>query len=869
MRLISLILTIMISSVIFNGHAQPPPAITGQVFDTDSIPVAGVIIRLYADGKLKSYTNSGKDGSFSIKTAGVSGPATLRFISRSHKTSEYDISDLNTPVKAYLEHEEFTLQEVFVKAPEVRVKGDTITYDVAALTNKGDRNIEAVIKKIPGIQVDEKGGISYDGEPINHFYIEGLDLMGSNYAVASRNISPADISTISVYERHQPKKVLKGEVESKKAALNLKLKKGRILKPIGFIEGGSGYGDHVLWTGNIYGMLISPRNQTIISAQTNNRGFSYGSRGGTTDPFGIFSATPFGIPSIKEPRFMDNESYHATANTLFRLNENMTVRLNIGYTDDTERYQGSSRTEYLNPDGESIIYDETADNRLAHRTAGASAKIENNSERLYISDELRFTGLFADNRYNVNAGESHLQTLGSKNLNFSNVFKTILRNDKNRIIEINSETMLRTTPYVNMTASTAGQPEETGLRQNVKGLTFTNRESTSLSWRLNRNSSIGASMSFEAGYDWFSSNGISGSGRPDNTGNDISGYKLKTTVSPFFKLTKNGNPWRLTWTISCPVSLINIRYDDKNEKPAFHHDNVYPDLQSDLFIRFNQSSTADVSAGCNSSVGDIRNFIDNPIYNTFRNTTTPGNGELEKNRSYFANASYTFRDVLLGLYLNGGISYRHSLHNTMNVRDVTDNATSSSSIRRNSSGNTTTISLSANKNMSRWHTRFLMAANAIWMDRESMRSSTAVKVNNAIYIVSGKVETNQFSDIIAANATLAYSFQRQSFHDLIPPNSFNELSVNGHLSVFPLSWLEIYGDVMFSKVKIADNVYKSNMFADAGVRLSFRKFEIDVMARNLTDMRDYSYSIYNSLDIISYSYALRPFEITASLRFSF
>ncbi len=317
------------------------------------------------------------------------------------------------------------------------------------------------------------------------------------------------------------------------------------------------------------------------------------------------------------------------------------------------------------------------------------------------------------------------------------------------------------------------------------------------------------------------------------------------------------------------MSLVNMRYTDKTGKPDFRHDNVYPDIQSDLFLKFNQQSNIDISVGRNSTVGDIRNFIDNPIHNTFRNITTPGNGELEKSHSYFANASYTFRDVMLGLYLNGGLSFRHSLYNTMKVRDVSDNATSNSSINRNSSGNTTTLSLSANKNMSRWNTRFLLAANAIWMDRESMRSSVAVKVNNAIYIVSRKVETNQFSDIVGANATLAYSFQRQSFHDLIPPNSFNELSVNGHISVFPLSCLEIYVDIIFSKVKIADNNYKSNLFADAGIRLSFHRFEVDVMARNLTDLRDYSYSIYNSLDITSYSYSLRPFEITAAIRFSF
>ena len=91
---------------------------------------------------------------------------------------------------------------------------------------KGDRSIEDVIKKLPGIEVSETGVISYDGEPINNFYIEGLNLMGGNYAVASQNIKPQDVAAVSVYERHQPKKALKNVVESKSAALNLKLKKG-------------------------------------------------------------------------------------------------------------------------------------------------------------------------------------------------------------------------------------------------------------------------------------------------------------------------------------------------------------------------------------------------------------------------------------------------------------------------------------------------------------------------------------------------------------------------------------------------------------------------------------------------------------------
>ncbi|MDE7109545.1 MAG: hypothetical protein K2O49_06235, partial [Muribaculaceae bacterium] len=40
-------------------------------------------------------------------------------------------------------------------------------------------------------------------------------------------------------------------------------------------------------------------------------------------------------------------------------------------------------------------------------------------------------------------------------------------------------------------------------------------------------------------------------------------------------------------------------------------------------------------------------------------------------------------------------------------------------------------------------------------------------------------------------------------------------------------------------------------------------------ARNLMDHRDYTYSIYRSLNIINYSYSLRPREFLLSLKYKF
>lgn len=123
-----------------------------------------------------------------------------------------------------MKEEPFTLKEVTIKALPIKTKGDTIIYNVSSFRSNSDRSVEDIIKKLPGIVVESTGQILYKGEGINKFYIEGLDMLSGRYGLATRNISADDIASISIYENHQPKKILEDIEFSDRAALNLKLK---------------------------------------------------------------------------------------------------------------------------------------------------------------------------------------------------------------------------------------------------------------------------------------------------------------------------------------------------------------------------------------------------------------------------------------------------------------------------------------------------------------------------------------------------------------------------------------------------------------------------------------------------------------------
>ena len=227
---------------------------------------------LAADGqRLLGYAVSDGEGRYNISLAAGQEPAKIVLAGMGYRTVERGGGKGNIDMgRITMEEAELELKEVTVKAPPVHSKGDTITYIVDQMKDKSDRSIEDVIKKIPGVEVDQEGRIKSQGEAINKFYIEGLDMLGGRYTLASQNIQPDDIASISVYENHQPKRVLQGIEYSKQAALNLTMKRNRMMRPIVTATLGAGYGDEALWLAEGTGLFISPRKQYLLTAKTNN-----------------------------------------------------------------------------------------------------------------------------------------------------------------------------------------------------------------------------------------------------------------------------------------------------------------------------------------------------------------------------------------------------------------------------------------------------------------------------------------------------------------------------------------------------------------------------------------------------------------------
>ena len=72
------------------------------------------------------------------------------------------------------------------------VKGDTIEYNTAAYKVNENAMVEDLLKKMNGVQVDQQGNVTVNGETITAVRIDGKKFFGNDVQSATKNI-PAEM----------------------------------------------------------------------------------------------------------------------------------------------------------------------------------------------------------------------------------------------------------------------------------------------------------------------------------------------------------------------------------------------------------------------------------------------------------------------------------------------------------------------------------------------------------------------------------------------------------------------------------------------------------------------------------------------------
>lgn len=224
------------------------------------------------------------------------------------------------------------LKEIKIEAKRkpYTIKKDTVIFNVSAYKDTHDRKLQDVLKKMPGIEINEKSGeVKYRGKQVESIQLEGDDLFGLNYALVTKNLNIDMVEQVQAIENFSKNPLLKNIADnSDKVALNLKLKKNKI-DFSGSLEGKSGLFDAAKPANKFLSTLLA------ITQKLKSYGIAaYNNIGENQTPFDNFSNN-VNLEELKTQQLYTNkvitESQINSSLERERINENNQLFFNYNF----------------------------------------------------------------------------------------------------------------------------------------------------------------------------------------------------------------------------------------------------------------------------------------------------------------------------------------------------------------------------------------------------------------------------------------------------------------------------------------------------------------------------------------------------------
>lgn len=249
MTRLTLILLCLIAGI-STSFAQQNGSVKGLVTDTlnkQNLTNAVVSVLRAKDSVLVKFTRTNKEGSFNLPniSAGkyivmVTFPSYADYVDIISVT-EGSVTDLGkVPVitKATL------LQEVIVKQTigSIRMKGDTTEYKADSFKVSANADVQELLRKMPGIQVNSKGEITAQGERVQKVLVDGEEFFSDDPAVVTKNLRADAVDKVQSFDKKSDQAVFTGIDDGQKIkTLNLTLKEDKKKGYFGKAEAGGDF----------------------------------------------------------------------------------------------------------------------------------------------------------------------------------------------------------------------------------------------------------------------------------------------------------------------------------------------------------------------------------------------------------------------------------------------------------------------------------------------------------------------------------------------------------------------------------------------------------------------------------------------------
>lgn len=354
-------LVVILANVAFAYGAN----IRGVVVDQSGEPLMDATIRLLKADKDSTYIKgltTDIDGKFRITNVNNGKYIVVAsYIGFNNHYSDVDVRGANVKLDTIrMTESSVMLKEAVVTAvkTEITVKEDTIEYNAGSYKTQTNAVMEDLLKKLPGVEVDQDGKITAGGKQVTKILVDGKEFFADDPKVASKNLPVNMIDKLQVVDRKSDLARLTGVDDGEEeTVINLTVKKGMNNGYFGVVNAGYGTDDRYaadfnlnrFWNSNQVTLLgnFNNINQLGFTDSNGNRFRRFGGNNGitTSQSFGV----NFNVGK-------EDESFRVGGNLLY------------SHTDRDNRR--SQEREYIIPNSPSFLSSSSRSRDKGHNVRG-------------------------------------------------------------------------------------------------------------------------------------------------------------------------------------------------------------------------------------------------------------------------------------------------------------------------------------------------------------------------------------------------------------------------------------------------------------------------------------------------------------------
>jgi len=863
------------------ANIQAQTVIRGQIKNISgkAINSASVTIKNIAMKTIIGYTFSDGTGSYKLSFKNLDFDSINIVVSGFNiETKSLIIKNKSQDLNFVINEKELKLKEVTVIEQKVWSRKDTINYLVSAFTDKKDLVIGDVLKKMPGINVDKDGGITWQGKPINTFYIENMDLLRSRYGIATNNVAANDVATVQVMEHHQPVKAMEGITNDETAAINLKLKdeaKGKLTFMVRLGIGGL----PIQWENELAAMCFAKKWQNITTYKGNNSGVdlsteinSLGSSAGFDGEYILGIQMP-PSPGIDQKRYLFNNSNMITVNNIIKTDSDATVNVNVAYLNNRETREGSAIASYYIPGKDNLVVSEEMNSTIKTNRLEAGLRYNLNKTKKYIDNSLDISALWDDARGDVTTSQTIHQELKKPSFSATDNFNWIKKTSSTKGFSLHSTIGIKSIPQeLSIFPGISSDLLNIGvnyslLKQETRVNNFNARNQFTLLSPLSFGDySIRPDLELNVEFRNLTSEmqvqdntGILKTIEADSMRNNLDWTKYNAKFTLPLRYKSNN----LDANLYLPLDYSFILINNKIQGDKLNLQRLY--FQPHFDIRYHLSSKFDITGDYrfNNQMGNVMSYYPSYILSNYRSLSR-NDGRIYESRTNGGAFGIEYMDIVNLLFFTSRVSYNFSKSNLLYGQNFQGILSVSSPVNRENTSNGVGAFVFINKGFDwkRLNIRFRSWYNV--SQSKMLQENELIDLSGKYFSLDGTISCKPI-EIMNVEYKSTWNKSQTSLINSGKTTVYNSWSNNLNLDI------DLPKDLIFNVgfehyYNSATTVNRNLSFVDIGLTYIWKKTHFSFDWNNIFNTNNFVTYYYDGINSYQNTYHIRPINVMLKVK---